>query len=71
MLLSRGLTAPGLVMTAIFFGDLTSAVGVFRRFLEEERARPLSAIGDMSSSSAVALRCGVDGADMVWKIRLF
>jgi len=57
--------APGLVMIASLFGDVASAVGVIRRFLEEERARPLSAIGDTSSSSATALRCGVDERDIV------
>ncbi len=55
MLLSRGLTAPRLVMIAILFGDVASAVGVVRRFLEEERARNLCAIGDTSSSSVAAV----------------
>jgi hypothetical protein len=65
ILLIRGLTAPGLVITTIFFGDVASAVGVIRRFLEEGRAGPLADIGDTSSSSAAATRCGVDGFDIV------
>ena len=59
--------APGLVMIASLFGDIASAVGVILRFLDDddERARPLSATGETSSSSATALRCGVDECDIV------
>ncbi len=63
--MSRRLTAPGLVITAILFSDVASAVGVVQRFLEKERARPLSVIGDTSSSSAAAVRCGIDGLGIV------
>ena len=69
ILTDGGLTEPGMVIIAIFFGDDASAVGVIRRFLEEERAVPLlRAIGDRTSSSAAAARSGVDGPDMVLTI---